>query len=323
MTAHQDTGAAEATAPTSASDKAADFENFLFGDEEEEETDSDNAAEEGEDLELDDEGEEANEPEAVIEAPISLNAEEKEAFAAASPEAQQAWAASETRRNQQVQEATTKAAERERNADTKAAQAEALADQKRAAQLKAFIEPFRPQMPDPQLAYHDPASYIAAKAQFDAASAQFTEYEQHIEALQVQAADAASQIDAQARVSDLMTVGKLADPATRDEYVKTSLALVQELGLDPMAFENVAGSEDFKALEKIAEWKAKAARLDSAMARKMSKVRSAKGKSLRPGAVSHDTSRAANSSWDRVKSAKSKSSQAAALGDWMEGAGII
>ena len=325
MTAHQDIGAAEASTPTSVSEKAADFENYLYGDEEEEESPEDDSAEEGEELELEeDEAEEADEPETAIEAPASLNAEEKEVFAQLPPEAQQAWAASETRRNQQVQEATTKAAERERAAEMKAQQAEAAAEQKRATQLKAFIEPFRPQMPDPQLAQYDPASYIAAKAQYDAAVAQFSEWEQHIEGVATQAASQAAQIDEQSRIADLMTVGKLADPATREEYLKTSLTLVEELGLDPVAFENVASSSDFKALEKIAEWKTNSEKFKAAMSRQMQKVRSSKGKSLRPAAVSHDSkSRTANSSWDRVKTAKTKSAQADAMANWMETQGLI
>ncbi len=283
-----------APATISMADAAAEFDDFGPGENPGEETtdESEIEAEEGDDIELDDEGEaeEADEPETAIEAPASLNAEEKKVFAQLPPEAQQVWAASETRRNTQVQEATTNAAERERAAETKAAQAEAAAEQKRAAQLKAFIEPFRPQMPNPQLAYSDPASYIAAKAQYDAEVAQFTEWEQHIEGIGTQAQQQAEQIDLQARMADLMTLGKLADPATREEYLKTSLTLVEELGLDPMAFENVASSTDFKALDKIAEWKAKAEKLDAAMSRKMSKVRSARGKTLRPGAAQAEAS---------------------------------
>lgn len=319
--------AASTDAPMSASEKAAEFEKFLGLDEDEETPEEgDNAAEEGDDLELDDEGEqedESDEPETAIDVPASLNAEEKKAFAAASPEAQQAWAASETRRNTQVQEATTKAADRERQAATVAERAYAMADQQRAAQLEAFIEPFRPQMPSPQLAQTDPASYIAAKAQYDYESAQFAQWEQQIGSLKAQAGNAAEQIDANQRAADLMTVGKLADPATRDEYVKASLDLVAELGLDPAAFEQVAGSEDFKALEKIAEMKDKADKYDKAMARQMSKVRSARGRNLRPTAASHDNTRAAGDSWQQVKTASTKTAKADAFASYLESAGHL
>lgn len=317
--------AADAPAPRSVSEKAADFENYLFEDEEEQDqAEQDEGAEEGENLELDDEEQEdeGGEPdEPAIEAPASLNAEEKTVFAQLPPEAQQAWAASENRRNSQVQDATTKAAERERAASTKAEQAEALADQRRAAQLVEFMSAFAPQMPDPQLAQHDPASYIAQKAQYDAQSAQFVQFAQQIEALKVEADNTLAQIDTQARAADLMTIGKLADPATRDEYIKASLELVGELGLDPAAFENVASSADFKALEKVADWKAKAEKYDSAMARQMQKVRSAKGKSLRPTGT-HGKQRQGDS-WDRVRNAKTKSAQASAMAEWLEISGHL
>jgi hypothetical protein len=216
-----------------------------------------------------------------------------------------------------VQEATTKAADRERAAETKAEQAEAQADQRRAAQLFEFIADYAPQMPDPQLASHDPASYIALKAQYDAQYAQFATSVQRIEALQLDASERATQIDAQARVSDLMTVGKLADPAAREDYIKTSLGLVEELGLDPKAFEEVASSADFKALEKVADWKAKAAKYEQAMASKMQRVRQGKQRSNRPSAAPQD-SRAAKGDrdWQRVATAKTKEGREAAFADY-------
>jgi len=326
----QSAEAVDAPAPQSASEKAADFENYLFGDDEQDETEpteGEGEPDEG-DLELE-EGEEQDdaedEPETAIDAPVSLNAEEKKVFAQLPPEAQQAWAASESRRNQQVQEATTKAAERERAAQTAAAQAEAQADQRRAAQLKAFMEPFRPQMPSPQLAQTDPASYIAAKAQYDFEAAQFATIEQQIEALGVEAQNRMQGIDVQSRVADLMTVPKLADAATRDEYVKASLELVNELGLDPAQFEQVAGSEDFRALDKIGEWKAKAERFDKAIAKQMQKVRAGKGKTLRPSAAPQGNSRAANSdqAWQRVKAAPTKTAQADAFAEFLTASGHL
>lgn len=320
--------AAEAPAPMSASDKAADFENYLFGDEEEEDDQNEEGAEEGEDLELDDEQEdEEGEPdEPAIDPPVSLNAEEKAAFAQLPKEAQELIRDVETRRNAQVQEATSKAAEREKAATVAAQSAEAAAQTRYAAQLKAFMEPFRPVMPSPQLAQHDPASYIAAKAQYDADIAQFNEFEQQVASIRNDAVAMAGQIDTQQRAADLMTVPKLADPATRDAYVADSLALVEALGLDSRAFEATAGSEDFRALEKVGEWKAKAEKFDRAMASKMQKVRASKGRNLRPGAAPHEGSRAVNTSksWERVKAASgNKSAQAEAFAEWLEGSGHL
>ncbi len=319
------TEAANAPAPTSVSEKAADFEEFLFADEDEQEE----ATQEGDEetLELEgDEGEEDSEPdEPAIAPPPSLNAEEKTVFAQLPPEAQQAWAASENRRNTQVQEATTKAAAKEREAQTALERADAQAGAHYAAQLRAFADAFRPQMPDPQLAYADPQRYIAEKAQYDAQLAQFNDLEQQIAGVREQALGKIEQVDLAARRADLMTVPKLADPATQAEYLSSSLELVKELGLDPAGFEKVAGSEDFRALDKIADWKAKAAKFDAAMSRQMQKVRAGKARTLRPGAAPTE-SRAANTSkaWERVKSSgKNKSAQADAMADWLEASGHL
>lgn len=318
--------ATDAPAPKSVSEKAADFENFLFeGEEPEEEGDTQpedqDGAEEGEELELEDEeaGEGEDEPETpAIEAPASLNAEEKAAFAQLPAEAQELIRNVETRRNAQVQEATTKAAERERAAQTAVEQAEAMADQRRAAQLRTFIGQFAPQMPSPQLAQTDPASYIAAKAQYDAEIAQFAELAQQIDALDFEAQGRAAGIEQSQRVADLMAVPKLADPATRDEYLKTSLGLVEELGLDPKSFEEVASSADFKALEKVSDWKAKADKYDKAMARQMSKVRASRGKNLRPNAAPQDNRAArGGQDWQRVKTARSREAQNEAFADYL------
>jgi hypothetical protein len=313
-----------ASAPATASDKAADFENFLFEGEEPENEDEVPADSDGEaddadlDLEEEEAGEGEDEPETpAIAPPSSLNAEEKKAFAAASPEAQQAWAAAETRRNAQVQEATTKAAERERAAVTAVEQADAKAMQNYAAQLEEVGKAFAPDEPQRSW-YPDDLSYLTACRTYDQQLAQHTEFMQQVSGLKAQAQGRAAEIDMAQRASDLLTVPKLADPSTRDDYLKSSLGLVQELGLDPQAFEQVAGSEDFLALERIAEWKSKAETLDKARARQMQKVRAAKGKSLRPNAAPQD-SRAARGGqdWQRVKSARSKEAQAEAFADYM------
>jgi len=317
--------ATDAPAPKSVSEKAADFENFLFEGEDPEEEDEtqpegQDGAEEGEDLELEDEeaSDTEDEPATAIEPPASLNAEEKAAFAQLPTEAQELIRNVETRRNAQVQEATTRAAERERAAQTAAERAEVAADQRRAAQLWTFMEQFAPQMPSPQLAQTDPASYIAAKAQYDYQAAQFAELAQQVEAIDTQASARAAEIDQQQRVQDLMSVGKLADPATRDEYIQTSLGLVAELGLDPKSFEEVAGSEDFKALEKIADWKAKADKYEKAISRQMQKVRAGKGKNLRPNASPQDNRAArGGQDWQRVKTARSREAQNEAFADYL------
>lgn len=323
--AHPDSGAADAPAPQSASEKAADFENFLFDDEQDEETSGEEDAPEGEepeegDLELEEEGEDDSEPdEPAIAAPPSLNAEEKAVFAQLPKEAQQAWAASENRRNTQVQEATTKAAAKEREAQTALERADAEAAVHYAAQLKAFADTFRPQMPDPQLAYADPQRYIAMKAQYDAEAAQFDALEQQIAAVREEALGKTNQVNLAQRQADLLTVPELANPETREAHVQWAREIVSDLGIDPAVFEANADSNDFKSLKIVDGWRQKAAKYDAAMSRQMQKVRAGKARTLRPNAAPTDTPRAAKAeqNWQRVKGAGSKEAQAEAFADFL------
>lgn len=322
--AHPTEGAADAPAFQSASDKAADFESFLFEGEEPEEQDEDqpentDGAEEGEDLELEaDEGEEDSEPdEPAIAPPPSLNAEEKSVFAQLPPEAQQAWAASENRRNTQVQEATTKAAAKERDAQTALERADAEAAVHYAAQLRVFADAFRPQVPDPQLAYADPQRYIALKAQYDADAAQFDALEQQIAAVREEALGKTTQVSTAQRHADLMTVPELANPETREAHVQWARELVTELGIDPQVFEANADSGDFKSLKQVDAWRQKAIKYDAAMARKMQTVRAGKAKTMRPAAARTDDPRATGKDWQRVKGARSKQERAEAFADWI------
>jgi hypothetical protein len=280
--------AVDVPAPYTEADAAADISK-LFGDDAEEQ-DAPGVVEEGADADLDlsedEQAEAEDEPgEPAIATPVSLNADEKKTFAQLPPEAQQAWAASESRRNAQVQDATTAAAEARRVAETRAAQADATAKATYAAQLAAFAQALAPQMPDPALAYENPAEYIAHKAQYDAAKAQHDEFVQQVQGIGAEAFQQASQVDTTERFRDLMTHHSLANPETRADYIRSSLSLVGEIGLDPAAFEQTASATDFRALDKVAEWKTKAERFDQAMSKQMQKVRAGKDRTLRPNAA--------------------------------------
>jgi hypothetical protein len=312
-----------ASAPVSASDKAADFENFLFGDEQDEESESGEGEVEGDDLETADDAkgepdEQGDEPESpAIEPPVSLNAEEKAAFSQLPPEAQAAWAASETRRNTQVQEATTKASEAQRSAEVRAAAADVQAQAEYAARLEQVGRAFAPQEPN-RAHYPDDASYLVDCRQHDAALAQHNEFMQQVQGMKAGAQAQAAQIDNQARAQDLLTIPELADPTTRDTYVRESLELVKAIGLDPVAFEQTASAQDFKALKQVGEWKAKAAKLDALNGKAMEKVRSAKGRNLRPNAAPHADARAdRGNSWNRVQTARTSEDKYTAFADYM------
>lgn len=194
---------------------------------------------------------EDNEPaEPAIEAPASLNAEEKAAFAAASPEVQRTWAAAENRRNAQVTAATTKAANAQRAADERAAMADAQAKAVYSQQLRAIAQTMLPQQPDPNLAYTDPASYVAQKAQYDAARVQYDEFMQHVEGIGSEAENGLDQAFIATRDRELMAIPEIQNEETRDGFFEKAADVARNLGLD-MAQVQHATAAEWKALRTI------------------------------------------------------------------------
>ncbi|MXO72876.1 hypothetical protein [Alteraurantiacibacter buctensis] len=321
--------AANAPAPVSVDEKAADFENYLFGDEDEQDDQSDSdeeAADEGEDLELDEEqADEADEPELpAIDPPVSLTAEEKATFAQLPPEAQAAWAASETRRNAQVQEATTKASNAQRDAEVRAAQADAQAKARYAEQLKAIGEAYAPQMPQRQH-YRDDVSYLTARDAYRDQLAQHNDFMQQVAGLESAANSEDRQAFEMQRERELMAIPEIANPQTREGYFAKAFSAMEALGYDP-AMKADLTAQDVRNLAQVAEWQEKAAKFDKATARQMQKVRAAKGKSLRPNAAPQGKTRAASAdqAFQRIKaSGKNRDAQGAAMADWLEAQGIL
>jgi len=255
----------------------------LDGPEEDNGEEQENSTEEPgeEELELPDgdddeeQGDGDDEPQAAIDAPVSLNAEEKAKFAALPKEAQQYVADLEARRAVQVQTATTKAAEAQRTAETRAAQADAVAQAKFAQQLRTIGEHIAPQTPDPQLAMTDPGAYIAQKAQYDALKAQHDDFMQQAEALGTDADSAMTEAEIQQRDRELMAIPEVANEATREEWFKKALGAADVLGLDKNQMQHATAGE-LKALRQVADWREKADKYDAATARQMQRVRDGK-----------------------------------------------
>lgn len=231
----------------------------------------------------DEDEQDGDEPEGAIEAPVSLNADEKAVFAQLPPEAQRAWSASETRRNGQVQEATTKAANAQRAAEQQAATAQSEAQQLYAEQLAKFASALAPTAPDPSIARDDPATYIALKAQYDADSAQYDQFVQQVQALGADAGAQADQAFIQQRDGELLAIPEVANAETRDAYFASVFETAEALGLSPQDVARNAGASEIKALAQVAGFKAKADKYDALMAKQMQRVRDAK--TVRPGAA--------------------------------------
>lgn len=286
--AHPETPEAVGVPVTDVDSAAAALANMDLPIEQDEELPGQDDSGDDAELDLDDEEQEdeEGEPEVpAIAAPISLNAEEKAKFAQLPPEAQQVILAVETRRNAQVQEATTKASEAQRTADARAAQADAEAKSIYGQQLEQFVSAFKPEPPDYSLAQTDPATYIAHKAAYDAQNAQYEELVQQVRGVKSEADQEAQAVFIQQRDRELLTIPEIANPETRKDYLDRAMGMASELGFDQAELAQGATARDIKALSQIADWKAKAERLDKAMSKQMQKVRAGKPRALRPNAA--------------------------------------
>lgn len=266
-----------------------EFSDAEREDPKEDEKNSEDASEDDLDLDADEDEQEDGDDEHpakdAIDVPASLNAEEKAKFASLTPEAQRYVADLESRRATQVQTATTKAADAQRVAEQRAAQADAQAQARYAQQLKAIGESLAPQMPDPNLAYQDPATYIAQKAQYDAAKAQHDEFMQQAESLGSDAGQALTQAEIAERDTELMKIPEVANPETRDNFFKLAIERGKEAGLDMSQIDHATAAE-LKALREWAEDRRDAVKYREATARQMQRVRDGKkARTTKPNAA--------------------------------------
>lgn len=285
--AHPETPEALDVRPLDTTDDAAAALDDYFAQQDEDEPVDDDSPEddapEGDEPEDDEQDDESDEPETAIDAPVSLNAEEKAVFAQLPVEAQQAWAASETRRNAQVQEATTKAAHAERSAKTQAAEAHSKAKAVFATQLAEFASHLSPQMPDAELARVNPGEYIAQKAQYDAMKAQHDELVQQVAALGDEASQEIDQAFIQQRDRELLAIPEVANEDTRGDFFDRALGAAEALGYERDILLRDGNATDFKALVAAHGWKQDADKYKALMAKQMTRVREAK--SAKPNAA--------------------------------------
>lgn len=251
--------------------------------------DSTDANEDDLDLDADEEEQEDGDDEqphaAAIDAPASLNAEEKAEFAKLPKEAQEFAAKLEARRAVQVQTATTKAAERERAAEAATSRANAQAQAQLAEQFKAVAKAYAPVAPDPALAYQDPASYIAQKARYDAELAQHQEIVQQAESIGSEANQSMTQAEYQQREREMMAIPEVANEATRKEWFDKVFSAADVLGLDRSQMDHATAAE-LKALRQVADWKADSEELAAARGRQMQRVRDGKkARTTKPNAA--------------------------------------
>ena len=286
--AHPETPEALDVRPLDTADDAAAALDDFFAQEDGENADPDEDspeedAPEGDDPEGDEQDDDEDEPETAIDAPVSLNAEEKAVFAQLPVEAQQAWAASETRRNAQVQEATTKAAHAERAAQSQASEAHSKAKAVFADQLATFASHLAPTPPDPAMARDYPGEYIAQKAQYDAMKAQHDHLVQQVSALGEESSHEIDQAFIQQRDRELLAIPEVANEETREAFLDRAFEAAAALGYDRDILLRDGNATDFKALIAAHGWKQDADKYKALMAKQMTRVREAK--SAKPNAA--------------------------------------
>lgn len=272
------TGADSVSDSALSMDDAAGKLAAMFDDdvEEKEETEGelpeDDSGDVEDELEIEDE---ESDPEPAIAAPARLSVEQKAKFASLPPEGQALFAEIELQRSQEVTKVTTRAAEAQRVADARAAQADAQAKAVYAQQLQAIAERVAPQAPSPELAYNDPATYIAQEAQYRAAMTQHNQFLAQVEAL---GADANQQIDqtfVTERDAALMQIPEVANEETRAVFFDKAFEAAKVLGFEHDAIMNADASE-LKAMRQVADWKADSEKYRAALAKNMQKVREGK-----------------------------------------------
>jgi hypothetical protein len=280
--AHPESDAVDAPTALYDGDVENAFGEFL-GEEEVEETPEDEEVEQEPEEAQDDE--EEDEPEPAIVPPSSLTAEEKAEFANLDPEARRLIAEIEGRRNAQVTRVTTEAAEAKRQAETTARAQFAQETQNYAAELERYAAAFKPQMPDPALAYSDPQTFAYEMAQYQQLQAHSEQLAKQADGAKRQADTIAEQnrqeYDRQQYRALIQAVPEWSEPEKMSEALKPLLELARAKGFDDDALQSLSAN-DVLFLKEHNDLLQDRAELQKLRGRNMERVRSFKG-TAKPG----------------------------------------
>jgi hypothetical protein len=266
-----------------------------------------------------------------IDAPVSWDAEAKERFSKLPREDQEYLSKREGERERFVQTKAQEAARARQEVEQAAHQQLAEYDARVSQHLQSLAEQLQPQRPNPQLLQYDPQAFYAQQAQYEADVAQRQQLQQQAEHHAHQAQSRATQAE-QAQMAEqhrliVEQFPEYADPTTGPKLQAELSAVARELGYPPELI-GQARATDIIAMRKVAELKAKADKYDALNAKRMEKVRAAKGLPpvAKPGvSQGSDQLRAnrAQAAWDTVKSAKSRNVRDEAAATWMENSGWL
>lgn len=234
------------------------------------------------------EGEEQEDAEPAIPAPVSWTAEEKAEFAKLPKSLQETLTRRETEREKFVQTKAQEAARSRSEAETQAlAQVQQL-QQSYAQQVKALL-PEVPAKPPYTLQAQNPYAFAQAMEAHDNAVAQHQWAQQQLAGISQNQSQIEQQIKAQAAQASMELLQEqfpeYLDEAKRPELQNKLRSTALALGYSDRQLAHTDG-QDLIAIRTASDWKAKADKYDSLMAKKMERVREAKAlpKVSRPGA---------------------------------------
>lgn len=214
-----------------------------------------------------------------IEAPHSWSKEDKAIFAKLDPAAQSVVLRRETERDNFVKQKAFEASQTRQQVETQAREVIAKLYDDQVQKLQVYAQQILPPPPDRNLLYsNDPNEvfqYHRQKDAYDAAADQQRELHQQIANAQAQANSAREQSQQAERASDAQRLKEQLpdwfDPSSGPKLQTELQSIGAELGY-PAELMAEASSTDIIALKKASEWKAKAAKYDALMSKKMSAV---------------------------------------------------
>lgn len=237
-------------------------------------------------------------PEDIPAPPNSWSKDDAKAWDELTPAARDIVLRREGERDKFIADAGRRAADARKAVEREAMEAVAARADEYAQRLDAMVRQNLPQPPDPNLLYSDDPNavvyYQRQKLAYDHAIAQHQAVQQEADQARAQA-NAARDTAQQSRLAEeaqrlAEQLPEWADPSTRGKLITELQTVGADLGYSPELMAD-AGATDILALKKAAEWKAKAAKFDKLMAKRMDTVRSAKTmpRMTRPGAVTTRT----------------------------------
>ena len=286
------------------------------------------ATEEAED-ELEIEAEEDELP--PIEAPVSWDAEAKAKFAELPRETQEYLAKREGERERFVQQKSQEAARAKQDVERAALEQLSAYERQVSEQLQQLASQIGPQRPNPALLQHDPVAFYNQQAAYENAIAQQQQLQQQAHEYALSAQERQTQAEqayhAEQHQKLVEAFPEYLDPTTGPELQRNLSAVARDLGYSPELISQ-ARADDILAMKVAADWRAKAQKYDALQAKKMEKVRAAKGlpKVAKPGVPQGaDQLRAnrAQAAWEKTKAATNIGERADHFADYLKSTGQI